>query len=132
MPLAGHVSVKRLATRPAEPAEGEEGGEDKPWAPQGTAAFRRITEAGINGPRTQALDVFANRAQRAAWRIAFTVETDSVEAQWLNEELLFVRAWWGRIISTDLIFEVSSGRFLYVKEANYGLLTQPCEEAQPK
>ena len=46
--------------------------------------------------------------------------------------MIFVRAWWGLFVSTDLIFEIGGGRFLYAKEANYGLLTQPCEKRQPK
>ena len=130
IPLKGHVAVKRLATRPAAPPQDDDG-EDKRWAPQRTAAFTRVTQPGLNGPDTVALEIFSTKT-RARWRMDFDRELDSVEAQWINEELLFVRAWWGRIVSTDLIFEVGSGRFLYAKEANYGLLTQPCEKRQPK
>jgi hypothetical protein len=40
---------------------------------------------------------------------------------------LFVRVWWGRILATDLIFRIGSGDFIYAREANYGLLVQPCK-----
>jgi len=130
IPLKGHVTVKRLAVRPAAPLEEEEG-EDKPWAPQHTAAFKRVTRPGLNGPDTVALEIFSTKS-RARWRMDFARELDSVEAHRVNDELLFVRAWWGRIVSTDLLLELDSGRFLYAKEANYGLLTQPCKNAPPK
>ncbi|MDR7269529.1 hypothetical protein J2X20_002158 [Pelomonas saccharophila] len=132
IPLQGHVTVKRLAARPAEPPEDEEeGAEDKRWAPQRTAAFTRVTRPGLNGPDTVALQIFSVKT-RARWRMDFDRELDSVEARWINEELIFMRAWWGRIVSTDLIMDIGSGRFLYAKEANYGLLTQPCAKPQPK
>jgi hypothetical protein len=131
IPLKGHVTVKRLAARPAAPPRDEEGGEDKRWAPQQTAAFTRLTRPGPNGPHTTALQIFSVKTG-ARWRMDFDRELDSVEVRWINEELIFVRAWWGRIVSTDLIFDIFSGRFLYAKEANYGLLTQPCAETQPK
>jgi len=131
MPLKGHVTLKRLAARPAVPPEEvHEGGEDQRWSPQRTAAFNRVTRPGPNGPATQALEVFSVKT-RARWRMGFDGELDSVEARWLNEELLFVRAWWGRVLSTDLILELGSGRYLYAREADYGLLTQPCAETPP-
>lgn len=132
VPLKGHVAVKRLAVRPALPPEDEEeGAEDKRWAPQHTAAFTRVTRPGLNGPDTVALEIFSVKTH-ARWRMDFNRELDSVEARWINDELIFVRAWWGRIVSTDLIFELGSGRFLYAREANYGPLTQPCAETKPR
>lgn len=49
-----------------------------------------------------------------------------VRVQWLNEKLLFVEVWWGRIVSTDLIFDVNSGTFLYRETAECGDMIQPC------
>lgn len=49
------------------------------------------------------------------------------QAEWLNEKLLFVRVWWGRIVSTDLILNVEEMTFPYREMANYGDLIQPCE-----
>lgn len=130
IPLKGHVMVKRLAVRPAAPPTEEEG-EDRRWSPQRTAAFTRLTEPGLNGPDTVGLQIFSVKTQ-ARWRMDFDRELDSAEVSWINEDLIFVRAWWGRIVATDLIFDVGNGRFLYAKEANYGLLTQPCEEPGPR
>lgn len=30
----------------------------------------------------------------------------SAEARWINEKLVFVRAWWGRVAGTDLVIDV--------------------------
>jgi hypothetical protein len=50
-----------------------------------------------------------------------------VQTEWLNEKLLFVRVWWGRIVSTDLILDVEQMTFPYREMANYGDFTQPCD-----
>jgi hypothetical protein len=50
-----------------------------------------------------------------------------VHAQWLNEKILFIQVWWGRIVSTDLVFDVEKRVFLYKEDANYGEMIQPCE-----
>jgi len=49
-----------------------------------------------------------------------------VHAQWLNEKLLFVEVWWGRIASTDLIVDVNKKNFLYEEMADYGEMIRPC------
>ena len=46
---------------------------------------------------------------------------------WLNEKLLFIRVWWGRIVSTDMVLDIETGKFLYAQEANYWSLGEPCE-----
>ncbi len=49
-----------------------------------------------------------------------------VQMQWLNEKLLFVQVWWGRIVSTDIILDVSSKTVLYEEMAQYGEMIQAC------
>ena len=48
------------------------------------------------------------------------------QVHWLNEKLLFVEVWWGRIVSSDLILDVNSRAFLYKEMAEYGDVIQPC------
>ena len=132
VPLETHISVKPLPRRPRLILE-EKNPEFVPKSSQKTAAFNRIGIADTMkpGPYSNAVEVFSTRGDPIAWRLEIVGLNDNVRLQWLNEDLLFVQAWWGRIVSTDLIFEVSSGRFIYVKEANYGLLVQPCKEPNP-
>ena len=40
--------------------------------------------------------------------------------QWLDEELLFGRVWWGRVYSTDFILDVEKEQFIYKQMAHYG------------
>jgi hypothetical protein len=49
------------------------------------------------------------------------------QVEWLNEKLLFVRVWWGRIVSTDLILNVEETTFPYREMANYGEFVRPCK-----
>lgn len=41
------------------------------------------------------------------------------EPKWINEKLLFVSAWWGRIAATDTIIDVSNGQIVYQEQASY-------------
>jgi hypothetical protein len=44
------------------------------------------------------------------------------EVRWLNEKLVFMRAWWGRIAATDLIFDVERERIIYAEALTDGSL----------
>ena len=46
---------------------------------------------------------------------------------WLNEKLLYGSVWWGRIVSTDFVYDVEDKRFIYREMADYGDLVQPCK-----
>jgi hypothetical protein len=49
-----------------------------------------------------------------------------VNIHWLNEKLLYGSVGWGRIVSTDFVFDVEKKTFIYREMANYGELVQPC------
>ncbi|HKQ37634.1 MAG TPA: hypothetical protein VJ063_06110 [Verrucomicrobiae bacterium] len=42
-----------------------------------------------------------------------------VQYEWLSEKLLFVRCWWGRIVSTDFLLDIDTARSVYIEDANY-------------
>jgi hypothetical protein len=42
-----------------------------------------------------------------------------VRATWLNEKLVFLQVWWGRIRSTDLVLDVGLGKWIYAENADY-------------
>jgi hypothetical protein len=50
-----------------------------------------------------------------------------VSVQWLNEKLIYGSVGWGRIVSTDFIFNVEKQAFIYREMANYGEFVQPCQ-----
>jgi hypothetical protein len=42
-----------------------------------------------------------------------------VSFEWLNDRALFVRCWWGRIVSTDFVLDTETAHPLYMEDANY-------------
>lgn len=57
----------------------------------------------------------------------------SVDAKWLNERLIYVQVWWGRIVASEIVFDVVDGQSLYKKTANYGrLISSECADVQPE
>jgi hypothetical protein len=44
-------------------------------------------------------------------------------ARWLNEKLIFIEVWWGRIAASDLILDVENKKFIYNQLAHYGEIT---------
>jgi hypothetical protein len=44
------------------------------------------------------------------------------QVRWINDELLFVQVWWGRIVGTDLVIDVPGARVIYRRMFVYGPL----------
>lgn len=52
------------------------------------------------------------------------------EVKWVNEKLLFIRVWWGRVLGTDYLYDVETGRIIYEEMVHDGaLLLQQTREA---
>jgi len=101
---------------------------DKEKSPQGTRyLLLRSADLGKPGPWTTTLFIGGVGLKEKLLELSFVDHgSGGVHAQWLNEKLLFIEVWWGRIASTDLILDVTSRRFLYKEDAQYGDLVQPC------
>lgn len=77
---------------------------------------------------------FAVEGSRPTARVTIYAEKDYVvdidfvelsglgEVRWLNEKLLFMRAWWGRLMATDLIYDVERERFIHAEALTDGTL----------
>lgn len=46
------------------------------------------------------------------------------DVRWLSEKLVFMRAWWGRIAATDLIFDVEREKMIYAESLTDGVLAR--------
>ncbi|CAA6676980.1 MULTISPECIES: hypothetical protein [unclassified Lentimonas] len=44
------------------------------------------------------------------------------QAHWINEKLLFIRVWWGRVLGRDMIFDVEAGKFIYQEGVHDGTI----------
>lgn len=126
-PLEQQAVVRKLAARPAAVAK-ESDREYKPLSPQETAAFNRVVviDKAKPGPRANSIEVFRLRGDPAAWQIELPELHDNANIEWINDELLFIRAWRGRTVALELIFHLGTGKFVYAREANHGRLTAPC------
>jgi hypothetical protein len=99
----------------------------------------RITERRAGKPPAAQLSpnkgyAFAVEGSRPTARVTIYAEKDYVvdidfvelsglgDVRWLNEKLVFMRAWWGRIAATDLIFDVERERFVYAEALTDGSL----------
>ena len=106
----------------------EVSGKDLQRSPQGTASYvLREPDTTKPGPWTSLVEVFGNEARPIHLRIRLTDHlSGGVRVHWLNEELLWLQMWRGRIVSTDMILNVDSGQFIYEQDANYNSLIVPC------
>lgn len=127
IPLDSRIHVRQLPVKPNRVQE-ESDPAYQSYSPQRTAAFNRVRIAVTmkNQPHVNSIEIFTMSGKPRAWGIDVIDPKDNVQLMWLNEDLLFMRVWWGRIVSTDLIFELHSGKFLYAQEANYGSMVQTC------
>ncbi len=97
-------------------------------SPLGTASYiLREPDTTKPGPWTSVVEVFGNEARPIHIRIRLTDHpSGGVRARWLNEQLLWLQMWRGRIVSTDMILNVDSGLFIYEQDANSNSLIVPC------
>ena len=54
--------------------------------------------------------------------VAFVELFGLSDVRWVNEKLIFMRPWRGRIAATDLIFDVEREKFVYAESLTDGSL----------
>jgi hypothetical protein len=101
-------------------------------SPQGTKHYiMQSADFTKQGPWDTDIYVLGNHAHPLKMKITFRDHGNGgVRARWLNEKLLFVQVWWGRIVSTDLILDLDAAKWIYVQNANYGNIIKPCDEKE--
>ena len=86
---------------------------DRVRSPNGRYSFLfRYPDADAPRPWTSFLyvDVGGDRSLRLTLKDHGTTRPT---ARWINEELIFVRVWWGAMVGSDLIVDVPRQRFIY-------------------
>lgn len=43
-----------------------------------------------------------------------------IKQKWINEKLLFIQPWWGRIAATDIIYDVENEKIVYIEDLTDG------------
>ena len=99
-------------------------------SPQGTRqSLVKSPDFTSEGPWDTEIYIRDNLEKSANLKIVFRDHASGgVRIRWLNEKLLFLQVWWGRIAATELILDIDTARWLYMEDANYGTLILPCNE----
>lgn len=116
----GDLDVGLTDTRPTEMPGGAV---DEARSPQGTGSL--ITH-GFDTTRTGIGRVVVAVQPRGGKATYLSFDPARfVRARWLNERLVYVEAWWGRIAASELVFDSLERRFLYRKLAHYAHAIDP-------
>ena len=93
-------------------------------SPQGT---RWIITVGPdytkNAPWNTTLLIGDRSTGKTFLKAEFREHSNGFSAKWINEKLIFIEVWWGRIASSDLILDVENKKFIYDQFAHYGQVT---------
>ncbi len=81
------------------------------------------------GPWSTTLYIGARGENRPFLELSFRDHGNTFTASWLNEKLLYISVWWGRIASSELILNIEKRIFIYNETANYGQVTS-CKESK--
>jgi hypothetical protein len=98
----------------------------KERSPQGTVFFVQAPET--DRPGNTSVHIFGNKVHPLALRVNVSNHLYEVQPRWINEKLLSMQVWVGRIASWDLILDVETQKFIYAEGANYGSSILSCSE----
>jgi hypothetical protein len=80
------------------------------------------------GPWNSTLLVGDHVHEKPFLRIDVREHGNTFNAQWLNEKLLFIEVWWGRIHASDIIVDVEKRQIIYHEFGDYSQVTFCKEE----
>jgi hypothetical protein len=72
------------------------------------------------GPYELSLDIYNERDYLIKLKIMEVYGNFITDAKWINEKIVYVRAWWGRVLGFDLLFDVESEKIIYKENVNDG------------
>lgn len=104
------------------------------WRRSTKISTRRADKPGLGQLSPNKGYAFVVDGSRPSARVTIYAEKDHVvdidfvelaglsDVRWLNEKLVFMRPWWGRIVATDLIFDVEREKIIYAETLTDGSL----------
>src|SRR5208282_3694002 len=108
-PLASEFQIAR-APRTLKPGTLKKSTRGTRWLSQNDPDFTK------NGPFSTTIAVGDRNG--ALWMLTFPRHgNEAIQSDWLNEKLLFLRVWLGRVVSLDMILDVDSGVLVYSEDA---------------
>lgn len=71
-------------------------------------------------PETSSPSVLVYSEKSRLARIAFGEVKGLSSVSWINERMLYIRVWWGRVAATDLVFDVEKERVVHAESVHWG------------
>lgn len=98
---------------------GEVGGE-KMFSPNKAYWFvASMSDTTQPGPHSGAVHIYNERDHLIRIQLP-DIKSGGLKANWINEKLLHMRVWLGRVLGIDAIFDVETEQFAYREMANWG------------
>jgi hypothetical protein len=109
---ADRIIIKRVSKKESEG--------DKIYSPNGAYWFSVIEP---NFTNTAIRDVQINIYNERDYIISLElleINHYQIETRWINEKLIYIDAWWGRVLGVNLIFDVELEKIIYKENVNDG------------
>lgn len=82
---------------------------------------KEVPQFSEEGPWNTSVCVFQEREYLLRISL-FDHDTVEPEVRWINEKLLYVQVWWGKILGTTMIFDVEEENFIDKEMVHWGLI----------
>ena len=106
---------------------------DRPVYSPNKAYWYEITSPDFMKPGPWSTQIHIYNDRDRLLRLTLRNHGNSVgQAKWINEKLLYVRVWWGRIVGSYVILDVEKETILAQEMVHYGrLLFQQYQQSKP-
>ena len=91
------------------------------WSPQNTRRYVQTEPDTMQeGPWSTDVYVFGRRQSDRILQVHIDGHTSGgVRPKWINDNLLFIEVWWGRLGATDYILDIEHQKWMYSMDADF-------------
>ena len=106
------ISIERIPTIEVE--------SEKSFSPNGAYWFSVINpDYSKSMIRNVQIDIYNERDYLISLQL-LEIGNYVIHTNWVNEKIIYVRAWWGRVLGVDLLFDVETEQIIYREFVNDG------------
>ena len=109
---ADKISIKKVSLQNIEA--------EKIFSPNKAYWFSVIEPNSISSAiRDAQINIYTERDYMISLQL-LEINHYQIRTNWINEKIVYVRAWWGRVLGFDLLFDVESEKIIYKENVNDG------------